>query len=111
MRAALLTLAFLGLLGTPAGGQRTTTFEQVTVADSAIGITTAIHTGMAGCAARLETAEVRWRVGTAPTASAGTLQAVGETLVLTDIRDVQAIRWIRTGGTSGLLDVYCWPIS
>jgi hypothetical protein len=102
----------LAPLACPAHAQQhSTTFEQVTVANTAIGITAAITSGMAGCGVRLETAQVRWRVDASPTSSVGTLLEVGDTITFTRIEDAQRVKFIRTGTTSGLLDVWCWSQS
>jgi len=107
-RVLLLTLALALLVGAPAQSQRATTFEQITVANTAIGVTAAIRAGMAGCGFRLETAQVRWRIDVAPTASVGTLLEVGDVLTVDRGEDLQRITFIRTGATSGLLNVWCW---
>jgi hypothetical protein len=107
-RVFLLALAVALLLGTTAQTQHRTTFEQITVADTAIGVTAAIYSGLEACRFRLETAQIRWRIDTAPTASVGTLLEVGDVLELSRIEDVQRVRFIRTGTTSGLLNVWCW---
>ena len=112
MRRSLILVVLLVLLGAlPAHSQRVTSFEQITVANSAIGVTAAIYTGMAGCSFRLETAQIRWRIDAAPTASVGTLLEVGDVLTLPHIEDVRRVRFIRTGATSGLLNVWCWGLS
>jgi hypothetical protein len=63
---------------------------------------------MAGCSCRLETAQVRWRIDASPTASVGTPLEVGDVLTLSRLEDIQRIKFIRTGSTSGLLNVWCW---
>lgn len=50
----------------------------------------------------LETAQVRWTAGgTAPTTTVGHILDPGDSLIYTG--DVSAVRFIRTGGTSGSL--------
>ena len=117
MRRLILAALLVGLAGTvpSAQGSRRVTYESVTVADTAIGITATITnpTGFpqqTGCSARLETAQVRYRFdGTAPTASEGMLFEVGEVLNIGSNEDARAIRFIRTGATSGVLKISCWP--
>jgi hypothetical protein len=111
MRYMLLLLLFV-LVGTPVVAQRVVTYEQVTVADSSIGITAAIMSGKSACGLRLETAEIRWRPDgsvTAPTSAIGTIMKADDVLVIENIIDAQNFRAIRTGATSGLLSVWCWP--
>jgi hypothetical protein len=90
------------------------TFEQLTVAGTAVGITAAIlspdgQQQINRCSVRLETAQIRYRWdGTNPTASVGTILDVGETLPINGFDVAQSIRFIRTGSTSGVLDVECW---
>lgn len=107
-RVLLIGLLVALVLAGPAQGQRATSFEQITVAGSAIGVTAAIVAGMSGCGFRLETAQIRWRIDAAPTASVGTVLEVGDVLTLTRIEDAQRVKFIRTGTTSGLLNVWCW---
>ena len=110
MKRLVLLITLLSLLTiTAAQSQRRTTFEQITVANTAIGITAAIRDGMSACGFRLETAQVRWRIDAAPTASVGTLLEVGDVLTISRIEDAQMIKFIRTGATSGLINVNCWP--
>lgn len=110
MTKRFLCVSLLLALAVPVAAQRVSTFEQVTVANSSIGLTAAKLLGMASCTIRLETAQVRWRAdGTAPTSSVGTLMEVGDVLTIPNIVDAAAIRFIRTGATSGVLDSSCFP--
>lgn len=105
-----LSLVLLLALATPVVAQRTVSFEQLTVSGSSTPITASTLTGMATCSARLETAQIRWRAdGTAPTATVGTLMEIGDVITIDNIVDARAIRFIRTGGTSGVLDIHCFP--
>ena len=111
MRALLIAL----LLGVTLLAQADSTYESITVANTSIGITTAI-TNPSGqpqqnrCLARLETASIRYRVdGTAPTSSEGILIEVGDTIEISGNTVARIIRFIRTGSTSGVLKVSCWP--
>ena len=111
MRYRLLLIVLAGVLvGTPVTAQRTTTYEQITVANSAIGVAAATYANMAVCELRLETAEVRWRVdGTDPTSAVGTPLYPGDVLRVESVVDMRFIKFIRTGTTSGVLNVWCWP--
>lgn len=101
------------LLGSEPLIAQTRTYESITVAASAIGLgATTIDPANAapilGCTARLETAQVRFRLdGTAPTSSEGTLMEVGDVLDIRGYQDAKQIQWIRTGATSGVLKVFC----
>ena len=85
-------------------------FEQITVANTAIGFTTAKITPASGnpmnrATCYLETAEIRYTVnGTTPTSTVGMIWAVNteKTLVGHDV--LVAFRGIRDSGTSGQLD-------
>jgi hypothetical protein len=57
---------------------------------------------------RLETAQIRYTVDgvTAPTTTVGTLLEIGESLLLWGTQDIQNFKAIRTGGSSGVLDVH-----
>ena len=108
LRRLILALTVLAFLAVPTHAQHRTTFEQITVANSAIGITTAIHSGMSACSVRLETAQVRWRIDAAPSATVGTLLEVGDVLTIMRAEDLGVVKFIRTGATSGLANVWCW---
>ena len=86
-------------------------FAQLTVANTAVGLAagTLTHAGgeqMTKFVCRLETAQIRYRTdGTDPTATVGTILDVNDTLFITSPDDAARIRFIRTGGTSGVLNV------
>lgn len=117
MRKSLIVL--FALLALPLSAQqRVTTYEQLTVAGSSVGITVATtlrpnsagQPQMAACSLRLETAEIRYRMdGTAPTSSVGTPLEPGEIIPYIGYADALAIRFIRTTSTSGVLNINCWP--
>lgn len=107
-RLILATLLCVGLALTPVQTQHRTSFEQITVANTAIGITAAIRSGMSACMFRLETAQIRWRIDAAPTASVGTILEIGDVFTISRAEDLIAVKFIRTGSTSGLLNVNCW---
>lgn len=110
MMRRIFLLACVLVLAVPVTAQRVTTYEQITVAASSIGIASATRAGMAMCSLRLETAQIRWRAdGTAPTTTVGTLMEIGDVMTIANILDAMNIRFIRTGGTSGVLNVSCFP--
>lgn len=90
------------------------TYESLTVADSSVGLATATISPdgqgqIAQCYGRLETAQIRYRWdGTAPTAAEGILLEVGDVLTIDGFDVASAIRFIRTGATSGVFKVTCW---
>ncbi len=114
MRKWAVAAALLLAASAAAWAQADATYESITVANTAIGLTatTTNPTGgfqMGRCQARLETAQVRFRFdGTAPTSSEGTLLEVGDVLSLDTIETARRVQFIRTGGTSGVLKVHCW---
>lgn len=113
-RLAVLLALLAGSVGGRVLAQDFVTYESVTVADSAIGITSTVRSPagrppQTACEARLETAQVRFRFdGTAPTSSEGSLLEVGEVLTLRGAATLAAFRAIRTGGTSGVLKIHCY---
>lgn len=120
MRRMLVGLAVLALclagVSTPVHGQdiAAMTFEQLTIADTALGLDQAtVQTGgkvAMRCIGVLETAAVRIRVdGTSPTASIGQLVAVGSLVDLRGVDNIRKFKAIRTGGTSGVLPMTCFP--
>lgn len=110
IRRASVTLVLLLLLAATPGSVSYIAFEQITVANTAIGFTSARITPpgfnqaqLASC--RLRTAQISFTYdGTVPTASVGTLLEVGELLSVTGQDNLVRFRAIRTGGTSGQLD-------
>ena len=104
----LFILIFLLASITSAGA---TSFEQITVATSAIGFTSATITPGAETAdyayCRVETAQIRYTYnGTTPTTTVGTLLETGDIVCLDDASDIKAFRAIRTGSTSGQLNCH-----
>jgi hypothetical protein len=83
-------------------------YESITVANTAIGFTSASITGTAWTASSafcsLETAQIRWRAdGTNPTSSEGHLMNVGDTVTVSGYNSISNFKAIRTGATSGVL--------
>lgn len=84
--------------------------ERITVADSSIGFTTsevAATTGVTRAVCRVEEQEIRIQTdGTDPAAGSGGLeQAAGDEFVIEGYDDLQKFRAIRTGGSSGIIEV------
>lgn len=87
-------------------------YESVTVADTAIGISSSVYTvsgkNASQCIASTETAPIRFRYdGVDPTASEGILVQPGSFLTITGFPNIKAFRAIRTGATSATLKVTC----
>ncbi len=86
-------------------------YETITVADTAVGLTSATYKPSEKFFAvkailTLETAQIRFRIdGTAPTSTEGHLLEVGEILTLESYDEISKFKAIRTGGTSGTLRV------
>lgn len=88
------------------GGSDAYAYESVTVADSAIGLTSSTYDDSVKAEMTLETGQIRIRKdGTAPTSSEGHLVEVGDTIVLNSAADLATFKAIRTGATSGVLKV------
>lgn len=111
MRRHGLVALLVGALVVPVAAQLAyRAFEQITVANTAIGFTAAKITPaglpqatLAQC--RLETAQVRFTIdGTTPTSSVGTLLEIGDWLTISGHDSLERFRAIRTGSTSGQLD-------
>ena len=80
--------------------------ETLTVADTAVGLTSATYSDATRAEMTLETAQIRvWDDGTAPTASVGMLVEIGDTIVLNSAAQIANFKAIRTGTTSGVLRV------
>ena len=80
--------------------------ETLTVADTAVGLTSATYSDATRAEMTLETAQIRfWVDGTAPTTSAGILVNVGDVVVLNSAAQIANFKAIRTGSTSGVLSI------
>jgi hypothetical protein len=89
------------------------TFEKLTVAGTAVGLSTSTISPQAGqrrhCVLTLETGQIRYRLdGLNPAADTGHIFDIGAVLVLDNHEDMRAIRFIRVSSTSGVLSVSCW---
>lgn len=106
-------LALLVALAVPVSAAQFWTYEALTVADSSIGLTDSTinpsgQQQITNCQARLETAQIRYRLDGAPTTTVGMLMEVGDVLNIESAADAKMIRFIRTGSSSGSLRVTCW---
>lgn len=113
VRLVVLMLACVALAASaPSAQYVAASYEALTVADTAVGITASMLTvngqQVRVCRGRLETAQVRWRYdGTAPTAGEGILLEIGDWLVLDRYENITRFRAIRTGAVSGVLRMTC----
>ena|SRR3990167_8432281 len=79
-------------------------FEALAVAGTAVGFTAATIAGARLAVANVEEAQIRYRTdGTAPTATVGVIADPGDVITIYGSADVQAVRFIRTGGVSATL--------
>lgn len=114
MRKWWWSLVLMVALTVPLTGQSGQS-EMLTV-DNTVGgvrITSAVLQGMAGCSLRLEDAQIRWSMDLSnpPTSTYGQELNPDDTVTLTNITLLRAMRFIRTTGTDGILAVQCWPSS
>lgn len=112
VRTLLLVLALTGL-SAPAAPYDFSTYEQITVAATSIGITAAVRAPQGQnavlCIGRVETAQIRFRDdGTAPTATVGEVLEIGDVIRIEGQLQVRLVRFIRTGSSSGTLNVRCY---
>ncbi|MCX6550366.1 MAG: hypothetical protein NTY02_05045 [Acidobacteria bacterium] len=119
MRRVLVLMAVLAVLfgvSTPVGAQdiAAMSFEQLTVANaSKVLADSTLMTGgkvAARCVGVLETAEIRIRVdGTAASATVGQVVSPGSVVDIRGVDNVRRFSAFRTGGTSGVLPMTCYP--
>ncbi len=83
-----------------------TGFEALTVDGSATAFTPATADRAISAHVSVEGAQVRYRVGNNPTASVGTVLNEGDEIVVWGKADIDAIRFIRTGGVSATLNTH-----
>ena len=80
--------------------------QALTVDATVGGVTLTVPATAVAAHARLETAQIRWTVdGTAPTTTVGTLLEIGETIEFETRAELTWFKAIRTGGSSGTLQV------
>lgn len=80
--------------------------QRLTVDDTAGGVTITAPARARVAHCRLETAQIRFTLdGTAPTSTTGQILEVGETLELEGRDEITGFKAIRTGSTSGVLDI------
>lgn len=97
------------LLASPSIAQTDGKFEQITVSSTAVGISAATLTNMAGCAIVVESNAIRVRYdGTNPTATVGSPISAGGSLVLRNANDLTKLRMIRQASDATAW-VSCWP--
>ena len=81
--------------------QDTIAFEALTVEGTAVGFTAATFSGAYIATARVAGAQVRYRTdGIDPTAAVGMIADPGDVIHIVSSRDLQAIRFIRTGSSA-----------
>ena len=81
-------------------------YESITVANSAIGLTSGTYSDATRAEMTLETAQIRYRLdGTNPTSSEGHPVEVGDLIILNSAAQIAGFKAIRTGSTSGVLKV------
>lgn len=109
----LCAVALLLVLGVALSAQMSVqSYETVTVAGSAVGLSAATITvngkQVQSCTGRLETAQIRMGYVDVltPTASVGTLVEVGDLVTITGYDNIKRWRAIRTG-SSGTITFYC----
>jgi hypothetical protein len=113
-RLIVIVFAFVVCLGLSGSAATHKTFETVTVADTALGLTSTTYAPagkpqMQACTARVETAEIRIRWdGIAPTASVGLVLSALDTFTVTSNEDISQVKMIRTGATSATVTFVCW---
>jgi len=88
------------------GGSTPFDYESITVADSAIGLTSATYLDATRAEMTLETAQIRFRAdGSDPAADEGHPVEVGDVIILDSAAQIAGFKAIRTGSTSGVLKV------
>ena len=113
-RLIALVVVFVVCLGLSGSAATWKTFEVVTVAGTAVGLTSTTYNPlgipqMKHCVARVETAEIRIRWdGTAPTSSVGVVVTALDIFYLDSNEDISQLKMIRTGGTSATVTFQCW---
>jgi hypothetical protein len=86
--------------------RQSTSFEAITVADTAIGLTLANLQGAVAAEITLENGPIRFRTdGTAASATVGHLLSAGSVLYIDNPSELAALSMIRDGATSGNVSV------
>lgn len=111
MKKFLLAIGVV-LCGAVATAQTAMSYESVTVAATAIGISSSVYTvsgrNASLCTIATEDAPLRYRYdGTNPTSSEGVLIQSGSYLTLTGFANIKAFRAIRTTAVSATLKITC----
>lgn len=85
-------------------------YQQITVTNTAIGISAPTKTGANAAMLQVEAAQIRWRDdGTDPTASVGMLMSPGDP-PFPYSGNLSAIKFIRVSATSGTLNASLYSI-
>lgn len=113
-RQVLLIAATLAL-ATSAFGQRSVTFEKFQVTDTAVGLADATTDPVSApqiraCQGRVETGEIRvldQRAGTVGSTT-GLVLGVGEAFTFDSHDLASEARFIKTGSTTGVVQITCW---
>ena len=88
------------------GGEAAFDNESITVADTAVGLTSGTYSTATEADMTLETAQIRvQKDGSDPTSSEGHIVEIGDTIKLNNAADIANFKAIRTGSTSGVLKV------
>lgn len=104
------------LLSAPAllWAQRILTFERLVVTDGPVQLAAstlepANRPGITACTGRLEEGQIRYRWdGGTVGATTGMVLEVGDVLNVLTGQDAAALRFAKTGSTTGVLMVTCW---
>lgn len=88
------------------GASNASAYESVTVADSAIGLTSGTYGDATKAEMTLESGQIRVRFdGTNPASDEGHIVEIGDVIVLNSAADLATFKAIRTGSTSGVLKI------
>jgi len=91
----------------PRGGVAYTSYEAITVAGTAVGLTSGTYGQANSALIAVETASIRFRMdGTDPTASQGQEVGAGGIIELDSRDQIEKIRFIRRTGASATLRVH-----
>ena len=113
--AYFCALCAIFLAATALAQRAGTTFERLDVADTAVGFAEATldPAGLPqirACQGRVETAQIRYRFdGGAVTATTGILLEIGDVVDIANHADASAVRFVKTGSTTGVVQAMCWP--
>lgn len=87
-------------------GAEASGYESVSVAGSAVGLTSGTYGDAIKAVMSVEEAQIRFRIdGVSPTSNEGHLGQIGDIITLYSASDIAGFEAIRTGSTSGVLKV------